>query len=190
MRTRVFALGAAAALALSGCSLVGGDDTGSDASSSSSSTSSGVVNGDASTNGAKEAGIDLDNPPKPMAEATIKINQNSIDETKMELLELRRSDNVMLATFRLTGTGRGTEVQSAFRLLGMTSFDPTFIDMKRLEKYQHVGQLTSNMVQAKAPLGEPVYVFTAFPLPKDGVSELDLRMTSDSPSIEAIPMPK
>ena len=104
MRTRVFALGAAAALALSGCSLVGGDDD----AGSSSSTSSGVVNGDASTNGAKAAGIDLDNPPKPMAELRLQINGDDVETTKVELLELRRKDNVMLATFRLTGDGRGT----------------------------------------------------------------------------------
>ena len=186
MRTRVFALGAAAALALSGCSLVGGDDD----AGSSSSTSSGVVNGDASTNGAKAAGIALDNPPKPMAELRLQINGDDVETTKVELLELRRKDNVMLATFRLTGDGRGTEPTSAFYLLGAGNFEPTFIDMKRLEKYEHVSELTSSVTEATAPLGEPVYVFTAFPLPREGVTEMDLHVTSAAPAIEAVPMPQ
>lgn len=186
VRTRAIALSAAGAVALSGCSMMGGDDE----ANSSSSSSSGVVDGDANENGAKTAGIDLDNPPKPVAEATIKNVSDSIDSTKIELLELRAEDNVMLATFRLTGDGRGNEKQSAFDLLGSSSFDPVFIDMKKLEKYTSIDDLTSDTVEAAAPLGEPVYLFTAFPLPKDGVSSMDLRVTSESPSIEDIPMPK
>lgn len=186
IRRRAIALGAATAVALSGCSMLGdGGGDGSDASST-----SGVVNGDANTNGAKSAGIDLKNPPKPIAEAMISVSQDDIDETKVELLELRRDDNVMLATFRLTGEGRGTESKTAFKLLGWNSFAPVLIDMKNLEKYQHVGDLTSSDTQAEAPLGQPVYVFTAFPLPRDGVTEMDLRVTSESPAIEDIPMPK
>lgn len=190
MRARVIALGAATALALTGCSMLGGDDAGSDGSSSSASQSSGVVNGDANANGAKSAGIDQKNPPKPIAEQTITVNKDSVDETTIELLELRRADNVMLATFRLTGEGRGTESKSAFRLLGTSSFEPTFIDMKNLEKYKHVDDLTSDTVKAEAPLGQPVFMFTAFPLPRDGVTEMDLRVTSDAPAIEDIPMPQ
>ncbi|KRE39108.1 hypothetical protein ASG73_01785 [Janibacter sp. Soil728] len=191
MRTRVVALGAATALALTGCSMLGADDSDGDAGAdASSSQTSGVVNGDASTNGAKAAGIDLKNPPKPIAEQTITVDQDSVDETKVELLELRRDDNVMLATFRLTGTGRGTEDKTAFKLLGWSSFAPVLIDMKNLEKYKHVEDLTSDDISASAPLGQPVYMFTAFPLPRDGVTEMDLRVTSESPAIEDIPMPK
>ncbi|QBF47564.1 hypothetical protein [Janibacter limosus] len=189
IRTRAIALGAATAVALSGCSMLGGGDDRGSAGSSSSSQTSGVVTGD-DANGAKAAGIDLKNPPKAIAEQTITVDQDSVDETKVELLELRRDDNVMLATFRLTGTGRGTEDKSAFKLLGWTSFAPVLIDMKNLEKYKHVEDLTSDDVTAEAPLGQPVYMFTAFPLPKDGVTEMDLRVTSESPAIEDIPMPK
>lgn len=187
MKTRVGALAVllAATTALGGCSALGGGD---DASSSSST--SGVVNGDANTNGAKAAGIDLKNPPKAIAEATINVNQDSIDTTKIELLELRRDDNVMLATFRLTGKGQGTEPKTAFKLLGWSSFAPVLIDMKNLEKYRHVDDLTSDDVSAEAPLGQPVYLFTAFPLPREGVTAMDLLVTSESPAIEDIPMPK
>lgn len=188
VRIRAIALSAAGAMALSGCSMLGGDEESS--SPSSSSASSGVVDGDANENGAKNAGIDLDNPPKPIAEATIKNVGDSIDSTTIELLELRAEDNVMLATFRLTRDGRGNEEQSAFDLLGDSSFRPVFIDMENLEKYGHVDDLTSGVADAEAPLGEPVFIFTAFPLPKDGVSSMDLRVTSESPSIEDVPMPK
>ncbi|WP_114204279.1 hypothetical protein [Janibacter anophelis] len=187
MRTRAIALGAAAALALSGCSMLGGDGEGADASSS---QTSGVVTGNPDENGAKTAGIDLENPPAAIAEATVKINNDSVDETKIELLELRRDDNVMLATFRLTGQGRGTESKSAFKLLGWNSFQPVLIDMKNLEKYFHVEDLSSDEGDASAPLGQPVYLFTAFPLPRDGVTSMDLRVTSESPAIEDVPMPQ
>lgn len=187
MHTRAIALGAAAVLALSGCSMLGGDDEGA---GSSSSQTSGVVTGNPDENGAKTAGIDLDNPPAAIAEATVQINNDSVDTTKIELLELRRDDNVMLATFRLTGEGRGTENKSAFKLLGWSSFEPVLIDMKNLEKYRHVDDLTSDATEASAPLGQPVYVFTAFPLPRDGVTAMDLRVTSESPAIEDVPMPQ
>jgi hypothetical protein len=190
IRRRAIALGAATAVALSGCSMLGGGDDGGSADSSSSSQTSGAVTGDADANGAKAAGIDLKNPPKAIAEQTIRVDQDSVDETKVELLELRRDDNVMLATFRLTGTGRGTEDKTAFKLLGWTSFAPVLIDMKNLEKYKHVEDLTSDEITAAAPLGQPVYMFTAFPLPRDGVTEMDLRVTSESPAIEDIQMPK
>lgn len=186
MRTRAIALGAAAVLALSGCSLLGGDDEGADATSQ----TSGVVTGNPDENGAKVAGIDLKNPPAAIAEATVQINNDSVDTTKIELLELRRDDNVMLATFRLTGEGRGTENKSAFKLLGWSSFEPVLIDMKNLEKYRHVDDLTSDATEASAPLGQPVYVFTAFPLAREGVTAMDLRVTSESPAIEDVPMPQ
>ena len=185
MRVRMIALAAAAATALGGCSMLGGEGD-----SSSSSTSSGVFTGDANENGAKRASIDLENPPKPIAEGTIKDVSDDIDSTKIELLELRRDENVMLATFRLTGDGRGNEKTSAFKLLGQSSFQPVFLDMKNLEKYRHVDDLTSEEVNATAPLGESVYLFTAFPLPRDGVSTMDLRVTSESPAIEDVPMPQ
>lgn len=178
------ALVVATATAVGGCSVLDSEDD------SSSSTSSGVVTGDANENGAKQAGIDLENPPKAIADGTIKDVGDDIDSTKIELLELRRDEHVMLATFRLTGDGRGNEKTSAFKLLGQSSFRPVFLDMKNLEKYRHVDDLTSDEVDATVPLGEPVYLFTAFPLPRDGVKTMDLRVTSDSPVIEDIPMPK
>lgn len=186
MRTRAIALGAAAVLALSGCSMLGGDDEGADATSQTSA----VVTGNPDENGAKVAGIDLDNPPAAIAEATLTVDRDAIEETKIELLELRRDDNVMLATFRLTGEGRGTEKASGYDLLGNSAFAPVFIDMKNLEKYRHVEDLSSNEVDASAPLGQPVYLFTAFPLPRDGVTAMDLRVTSESPAIEDVPMPQ
>lgn len=186
MRTRSIALAAAAATALSGCSMLGGDD---DEEKSSSSESSGVVNGDANENGAKSAEIDLSDPPKPLAESTMSRNGDDIESTKIELLELRRKDNVMLATYRITGEGRGNEPQSASDLLGTYSFEPVFIDMEKMEKYRNIGDMTSSL-NVSAPLGEPVFVFTAHPLPRKGVTSMDLQMTSGLASIEDVPMPK
>lgn len=185
MRTRAIALAAAAATAVSGCSMLGGDDE----EKSSSSETSGVVTGDDNENGAKEAGLDTANPPKPIAESTLRRNSDVIDSTKIELLELRREDNVMLATYRLTGEGRGTESQDASDLLGKYSFEPVFIDMKNMEKYRNIGDMTSSL-NVSAPLGEPVYVFTAYPLPRKGVTSMDLQMTSVLASVEDVPVPK
>lgn len=186
MRTRAIALAAAAATALSGCSMLGGDDEDKE---SGSPESSGVVNGDANENGAKEAGLDTSKPPKPIAEATLRRNSDVIESTKIELLELRRDDNVMLATYRLTGEGRGTEPQDAGDLLGTHTFEPVFIDMKNMEKYRNIDDMTSSL-DASAPLGDPVYVFTAHPLPRKGVTSMDLQVTSVLASIEDVPVPK
>jgi len=187
MKTHVTTLAVAVTVALSGCSMLGGDDE----AGSSSSESSGVVNGDTSKNGAKEAGIDLKNPPKAIGETTLRaIDSENVDTTTVELLELRRDDNVMLATFRLTGDGRGTEMASAYDLLGESSFEPVFVDMKNMEKYRNVDDLTSDSVYTEAPLGEPVYMFTAFPLPREGVDTMDLQVQSARPEIVDVPMPR
>ena len=192
MRTRVIALGAAAAVALSGCSMMGGDDEETPDSSQTSSEASAASSGDnSSENGAKQAGIDLENPPKPIAKAVLRPSGGSsdnIESTEIELLELRRDDNVMYAVFRMTGEGRGTEETNANALLGSVFFRPVFLDMENLEKYKHINDLTSSR-SASAPLGEPIYVFTAFPLPREGVDSMDLQIADELPTIEDVPMP-
>ena len=146
---------------------------------------------DTDANGAKDAAIDPDDPPEAIAETSLKnLNAGDVDSTTVELVELRRDDNVMLATFRLTGKGRGTENQSAYDLLGENSFDPVFVDMENMEKYTKVDDLTSDAVFTEAPLGQPVYMFTAFPLPREGVDTMDLQVLSARPEIVDVPMPE
>lgn len=196
MRTRVVALAAATATALSGCSMLSSDSDSSGSSGSSESSQSegsgegSEVNADTQENGAIEAGFDPANPPEPIAKSTMVTNQGDVETTTIELLELRRDENVMLATFRLTGEGRGTETLSASELLGLNGFEPVFIDMKNMEKYKAVDDLTSAIHAAQAPLGEPVYMFTAFPLPREGVETMDLRAAPSAPAIKDVPMPK
>lgn len=187
------ALGAATAIALGGCSMgEGDDDATSDAAPTASGSSAEPTNADPGENGAKQAGIDLENPPKAIAEASLRPSGSSsdhIDSTTLELVELRKDDKVMFAVFRLTGTGRGTGQAQASHLLGSIFFQPVFLDMENLEKYKHIRDLTSSL-NASAPLGEPVYVFTAFPLPREGVDSMDLRITDELPTIEDVPMPE
>lgn len=196
MRTRVVALAAATATALSGCSMLspGGDSSESQSQSSGSgeeSESSGTVNADTEKSGAKAANIDTDNPPKAIASVTLdRLNHDTVEETKVELVELRKDTNVMLATFRLTGEGRGTEPTSAFALLGNNSFRPVFVDMENMEKYRNVNDLTSSDIGVEAPLGQPLYMFTAFPLPRAGVETMDLQIVSARAEIVDVPMPK
>ncbi|WP_338749309.1 hypothetical protein [Janibacter alittae] len=193
MRTRVVALAAATATVLSGCSMLEQDESASDSSQSQSAegSESSSDNADAEENGAKAANIDLDNPPEAIAEVTLdRLNHDTVEETTVELVELRRDDNVMLATFRLTGEGRGTQLTSAYDLLGDTGFDPVFVDMDNMEKYRNVDDLTSDSVLTKAPLGDPLYMFTAFPLPREGVEAMDLQILSARPEIVDVPMPQ
>lgn len=196
MRTRAVALAAATATALSGCSMLSldGDSSGSSESSESSDSSesaqdSGGDSGDATTQTALAAGIDPEDPPKAIAEGTFKPNSDDVESTKIELVKLTPKDNVMLAVFRFTGEGRGNQATSIFSLLGSHSFRPELIDLENLEKYSVVGDLNSD-VNTRAPLGEPMYYFTAFPLPRDGVESMDLRMTEQMGAIEDVPMPK
>lgn len=196
IRISAIALSAAAAVALTGCSLgdsdqASGDDSGQAAHSAQNAASGSDGGGvDAEESGAKDAGIDPDNPPKAIASTTLHVENDAVDSTKVELVELRRDENVMVATFRLTGQGRGTEDTSAFDLLGDNTFAPTFVDFKNMEKYTNVTDLTSNDIAAEAPLGKPVYVFTAFPLPRQGVDTMDLQLISARPEITDVPMPK
>lgn len=194
VRISAIALSAAAAVALTGCSLGGTDQaSGSDSGDAAHSAQHAAAQSDgvdAEESGAKDAGIDPDDPPEAIASTTLHVNEGDVDSTKVELVELRRDENVMLATFRLTGQGRGTEDTTAFDLLGDHSFDPVFVDMKNMEKYTKVDDLTSNDIAVEAPLGKPVYLFTAFPLPRQGVDTMDLQVLSARPEIVDVPMPK
>lgn len=185
---RPVAVLALSATVLAGC-LPGGDDETSSGNGAGEQQTSVAVTGNPE-DGAREAGIDLANPPAPIAKVTFKPSgQDDIDTTTIELLELKRHENVMLATFRLTGEGRGNEEKNAHQLLGYSSFQPVFIDMKKLEKYRHVDDLTTRPGNVKARLGEPIFMFTAFPLPRDGVTSMDLQMTGAAAVVADIPMP-
>lgn len=192
MRMRAIALAAAAATALSGCSMLpSGGDSSDSSGSSGSEQSSGTVNSDTEENGAKAANIDLANPPEAIASVTLdRFNHDTVEKTTVELVELRRDTNVMLATFRMTGEGRGTEVTEAYDLLGGNGFYPVFVDMENMEKYKSIRDLTSDVTEVGAPLGQPVYVFTAFPLPREGVKTMDLQILSTRPEIVDVPMPQ
>ncbi|WEV77335.1 hypothetical protein O9K63_12135 [Janibacter cremeus] len=195
MRTRVVALAAATAAALSGCSMLDQASDSSDSNSQSTGSGDGAESsgpeGDPEENGAKAANIDTENPPEAIASVTLdRLNHDTVEETKVELVELRKDTNVMLATFRLTGEGRGTESTSAFDLLGNNSFRPVFVDMENMEKYRNVTDLTSSDIGVEAPLGQPVYMFTAFPLPREGVETMDLQIVSARAEIVDVPMPK
>ncbi|NYF98266.1 hypothetical protein [Janibacter cremeus] len=191
MRTRAVALAAATATALSGCSMLSsdGDSSGSSESSESGQASEGE-SGEATTQTALAAGIDPEDPPKAIAEGTFKSSSDDVSSTKIELLKLQPKDNVMLAVFRFTGDGRGNAETSVYDLMGKRSFDPVLIDLKNLEKYTTVDDLSPSPVYTKAPLGDPMYYFTAFPLPRDGVEAMDLRMAEQMGAIEDVPMPQ
>ena len=187
MRTRVIAVAAAAATALSGCSMLSteGDDSGS----SSSDGSSVVEGGEESAKTALAAGVDPEDPPEPIATGTFSPSSDSIETVTIDLLKLEAKDNLMLATFRFTGEGRGNASTSIRNMIG-GGFYPVFIDLENLEKYKSVDDLKTDEWSTAAPLGEPVYLFTAFPLPRDGVTEMDLQLTEQSGSIEGVPMPQ
>lgn len=176
--------------------MIGAEDAGGDstaATSASSQTAEGDQDGaedGSSENGAAQAGFDAENPPEPIGQLTLTSVDDVIESTTIDLLQLRRDDNVMLATFRLTGEGRGAEKTSAFALLGDQGFRPVFIDLENMEKYNSITDLTSNYTATTAPLGEPVYLFTAFPLPREGVTEMDLQVVSTAQVIEDVPMPE
>lgn len=197
MRTRVVALAAATATALSGCSMLSGDE-GSDSTSASESPASSESgqgsaegSGDATTKTALAAGVDPDNPPKAIAKGVFHpADSDTVEATTIELLKLQPKDNVMLAVFRVTGEGRGNEVASVYDLLGNRPFEPVFIDLENLEKYRVIEDLTLNEVYTEAPLGDPIYMFTAYPLPRDGVEKMDLRMAEQMGAIEGVPMPQ
>lgn len=164
----------------------GGDSSGS---GNEPNADEGDASGDPEANGAAEAGIDVANPPDPIGEVTVPINEDGISETKVEVLEAKERGKVLLVTLRFTPEGTTSDDVSIFAALGSNSFAPALIDLKNLKKYEHVKELTTNTVAAKVTMGESVYGFTAFPLPPDELDTIDLKVSELAPPIEDLPLP-
>ena len=162
---------------------------GDEASGGEPTTTEGDAKADPEENGAAQAGIDLDNPPEPIGEVTMPVNAKGISKVKVEVLELRKRDNVLLATFRFTPEGSTSEDVSIFKLLGNHSFRPELVDLKNLKKYGHVEELTGDVTAARSEVVESLYAFTAFPIPPADVTTIDMRVSDQAPLIEGLTLP-
>lgn len=149
----------------------------------------GETSGDPATNGAAQAGIDLADPPDPIGEVIVPIGHDGIDETKVEVLEAKKRGKVLLVTLRFTPEGTTSDGISIFSAMGEQSFAPALIDLDNLKKYEYVPTLTSGAVVAKVKVGEPLYGFTAFPLPPDDLTSIDMKVSELAPTIEDLPLP-
>lgn len=143
---------------------------------------------DPKENGAAAAGIDLKNPPKPIGEVTVPINEDGITGTKVEVLEVKPRDNVLLVTLRFTPEGTTSDRVTIFQAMGQHSLRLELIDLKNLKRYEAVQALTSDSVGGKTEMGGSLYGFTAFPLPPDDVKTMDLKVSDLAPSIEDLPL--
>ncbi len=184
---------AVALLAAGGLVACSGADAKDDAAATTTAASApkggDKASGDPEKNGAAKAGIDLENPPDPIGEVMVPIDQNGVTRTKVEVLEAKRRGKVLLVTFRFTPEGTTSDEVSIFKSMGEHSFAPALIDLDNLKKYQHVPALTVNDVAAKVKIGEPLYGFAAFPPPPDDVNAVDMMVTDLAPPIEDLPLP-
>lgn len=187
---RSLAVALLAAGGLAACS-GGGDSNEAAATTTAASAPKGgdEASGDPETNGAAKAGIDLENPPDPIGEVVVPIDQDGVTQTKVEVLEAKRRGKVLLVAFRFTPEGTTSDEVSIFKSMGEHSFAPALIDLDNLKKYQHVPALTVDEVAAKVSVGEPLFGFAAFPPPHDDVDTVDLLVSDLAPPIEDLQLP-
>lgn len=145
--------------------------------------------GDPQKNGAAQAGIDLADPPDPIGEVTVPIDEDGITETKVEVLEAKKRGKVLLVTFRFTPEGTTSNDVSIYGAMGNHSFSPELIDLENLKKYKYVPSHTVDDIAVSGKVGEPLYGYTSFPLPPDDLEAIDMKVSELAPPIEDFPLP-
>lgn len=202
--TRTTAVAAAAALALTGCSLVGGDDSdgGGDQGSSSSETSggdsgdegdSGDVSGADDVDGAaEEAGVDPKKPPKPQASVTMPGNSEADEPTDMtvDLISLKRQGELMVLTVGVTPDEKSTGEPDSFFGWTESIFSPQVIDTKNL-KVHNVAKSKATPVATGSSTVEfgpdqTLYMYAAFAAPPKDVDTVTVKVAEGAPPFTGV----
>lgn len=175
---------ALAVMLLAGCT--GSGDDADATTSGAASTASPSSTAGTTADGAKASGIDPANPPKPLGSVTVPTPAEGVESTLVELLELRRRDTVLVATFRVTpkpassGTGDVTLAQAVGG-----AFAPQLLDLGNLKRYRYVEALRSDQRAVESVDGSPMYAFAAYAIPQ-GTSTVDVRVSDIAPLVEKV----
>jgi hypothetical protein len=177
----------AGALLLTACSGSSDDDPApSSASESESATSGSSEAGSAPEDesplgqAARVAGVDPANPPEPIASTTMPAGgpgeQANDTSLRVDLIVLRRQDNILILTVAFTPEGEGDTAAPYYGWTG-TRYEPAIIDGVNLKKHEVVTATSAGGVQtATGPtstrfgFGETFYTYAVFAAPPEDVT--------------------
>lgn len=144
---------------------------------------------DADDSGAAAVGIDPANPPTPIATVTAPYSgEERITSVTADLLELRHSDKLLYASFRITNKGDYTGTKYVHQILqGALPFRPKLIDTTNLKEYRSVSPATSGAT-TKALANQPMYIYAAWAYPQ-GAKTVDIQVSDDLPMMTGVPVP-
>ncbi len=200
---RLIVAAALTALALTGCS-GGGDDTpsgspsaGGSASSSGAPSTSGSAAPSAVPSSAETSGIDPQNPPEPIASATVPAVSPGESDPKatltVDLLGLKRQDDLVVATFAFTPSSTDDEADWLYAWLGGQGWSPYLVDTKNLTRHDVVKSkdgvsFASDYQGSKFSSGQTWYAFAAFAAPPTDVTTVDVAAVDGAPAFTEVPI--
>lgn len=175
------ALASAAAMTavlIAGCTSQGEPESGS------------TVSGDArSDNGAADAGIDANNPPKALSTHVITAVDKPLSEAKVSLLSLRRNGETATLLLSVTPTmseGAKSESVSLYSALG--NFTPNLLDAPNLLRYSPLKADSTDVATSTSGVnlydGKPTYYYAVFPAPKG--DKVDVQLGAGLPSFTGV----
>lgn len=182
-------------LILTGCSGDGAEtDSGSTSAQSEKSSADGADTADTAgsgdgaedgaANGAKAAGIDLDNPPKAIASMTVPgTPKGDVKDTLVELVRFEERGKVLLAVFRLTPHGTAEDVSAN----AAVQWDPTMVDLTNLKSYDSVSELTHGYL-TDLVMNEPNYLMAGFAIPEH-TDTIDIGVSDEGVRMEGVKLP-
>lgn len=199
---RLIAVGVLAALVLTSCS--GGEDAPDAATSASasseptaSSAGSGAAAPSAVPSSAETSGIDPQNPPEAIASATIPaVAPQQTDpgaSLRVDLLSLRRSGELVVATFAFTPTSTDDSDGWLYDWLGNQGWEPYLVDTENLRRHDVVrgegGAVFASAYQgSKFASGQTWYAYAGFAAPPEGVTTMDVAAVDGAPVFTAVPV--
>lgn len=131
---------------------------------------------------ARVAGVDPANPPEPIASTTMPAAAASVPVARpttmrVDLISLRRQDDLLVLTVGFTPEGDGNASSSYFGWTGNT-YSPSLIDTENLKKHSVVdsddGSLVTGTGAASTQIGsgQTLYTYAVFAAPPEGVTTM------------------
>lgn len=198
LTTRAAATAAVAALALGGCSALGGDDSegGSSSSSDSDGDSGKKTNGSGSAEVDKataEAGLDPTKPPKPLASVTMPGNTDADEPTDMtvDLISLKRQDELMVLTVGVTPDKKSKAKPDTYFGWTSNTFMPQVVDTKNLKVHNVVkeksgGYVTTSDMSTEFGPGQTFYMYAVLAAPPKDVDTVTVKAIDGAPAFTGV----
>lgn len=205
-RLRLSAVSFAAALALTGCGMLGSGSASSDPEAPAGSASESAEDAapgdtaasdeegaDISATTAEAAGLDPGNLPEPVSTATIPaVVENDPEATRdVALYGLHRQDGVVVGTYSFTVNSTGDEPDWLYGYLGQTGWHPFLIDTVNLTKHDVLegeGRAQTDYQGPEFRPGQTYYAFAMFAAPPEDVTTMDAHVIDGFPAVSGVPI--